>query len=167
MKTASWVLTALFLSASGVSAGLAGCSSDSSNNPPAGDDSGASPDSGSTPDTGSPAPGKDSGAPEDSGSGQVDSSSGGDDGSSDSGSQGTDSGSGDAGPWIDMNFPDGGPNGHACDNQPGVPCGWSATNNGSGYTCACVNPTWADPWGCAAPDAGAAASCPVGDAGGD
>ena len=38
-----------------------------------------------------------------------------------------------------------------CNNHPTVPCGWSPTPNGAGYTCTCVNGTWADPWTCAAP----------------
>lgn len=62
--------------------------------------------------------------------------------------------------WVDMDFPDGAANGHACDNDPGAPCGWSTTNNGLGYTCRCVNPTWADPWGCEPPDSGIPAACP-------
>jgi len=164
MKTASLVLTAVLFSASGLAgSGLAGCSSDdSSNNPPSGGDSGVSSDTGSTTDTGTP-PGKD--ASTDSGNAQVDSSTSEDSGSPDT-DAGTDSGTEDAGGWIDMNFADGAANGHACDNQPGVPCGWSATNNGLGWTCACVLPQDQDPWGCAAPDAGAPATCPIGDAGG-
>jgi hypothetical protein len=72
----------------------------------------------------------------------------------------------DAG-WVDMNSADGAANPTACDNMPGVPCGWSATNNGLGYTCRCANPTWADPWGCEAPDSGAPEVCPLPDAGND
>jgi hypothetical protein len=69
--------------------------------------------------------------------------------------------------WVDMDFADGAANGHACDDHPGVPCGWSATNTGAGYTCKCVFPADLDPWGCSAPDSGAPLTCPAPDAGGD
>jgi hypothetical protein len=71
--------------------------------------------------------------------------------------------------WVDMNGADGGPNATACDNHPGVPCGWSATPNPSdGYTCGCRHPTWADPWTCEANDAGGVGmACSAGDAGHD
>jgi hypothetical protein len=52
-------------------------------------------------------------------------------------------GSADAGGWVDMS-----PSATACDNHPGTPCGWNATNNGSGYTCACRHGDWADGWTC-------------------
>ncbi len=51
----------------------------------------------------------------------------------------------DAGNWIDMTTAT------ACDNHPGTPCGWSATNSGSGYTCVCFNGLYADGWGCEPP----------------
>lgn len=49
----------------------------------------------------------------------------------------------DAGGWVNMNN---GPT--SCDDQPNVPCGWNATNNDAGYTCACREGTWADGWTC-------------------
>jgi hypothetical protein len=57
---------------------------------------------------------------------------------------GSDAGAGgDAGGWVNMtNNPTG------CDNMPGTPCGWSATNGGAGYTCACREGGWADGWTC-------------------
>ena len=59
-----------------------------------------------------------------------------------------DSGVADAGGWIDMNI-----DASACVSEPNVPCGWSTTNNGLGYTCACREGTWAVPWTCELPDA--------------
>jgi hypothetical protein len=70
--------------------------------------------------------------------------------------------------WVDMNYADGAADPHACDNHPGVPCGWAATNNKLGYTCACAFPKDQDPWSCSAPDSGAPATCSatIEDAGG-
>jgi hypothetical protein len=80
-------------------------------------------------------------------------------GTDDGGSSSTDSGGGvpdaskildagsnpDAGGWVDMsNAPTG------CDNHAGTPCGWTATNMGQGYTCACRHGDWADGWTCEA-----------------
>jgi hypothetical protein len=42
------------------------------------------------------------------------------------------------------------PNG--CANNPGTPCGWTATPNGLGYTCTCYNGNDAVPWGCEPPN---------------
>lgn len=54
----------------------------------------------------------------------------------------------DAGGWIDMND-----DAAACTNESNVPCGWSTTNNGLGWICACREGTWAVPWTCGLPDA--------------
>lgn len=115
-----------------------------------GDDSGAAssdPTSGG-PDTGTPAPpssGDDSGTGDDSSTGAIDSSTP------------PPPPSGDAGNWVNMTG-----NAMGCDNKPGVPCGWSASNNGVGDLCACRHGTWADGWSCEAPNAPvtAGASCP-------
>jgi hypothetical protein len=45
--------------------------------------------------------------------------------------------------WVDMTDRP-----SACHERPGTPCGWSATNNGGGYTCALRHPSWAEPWTC-------------------
>jgi hypothetical protein len=68
----------------------------------------------------------------------------------------------DAGTWANMAC-----SAMACDNRPGIPCGFTSTNEGQGYLCTCENPTWADPWGCVAADAGGGKACPVPDAGPD
>ena len=165
MNKASLVLTALLASVPAFGVTVLGCSSD--------DSSGATPDAASpTGQTGSDSGSGQQGGGQDSSVSTPDSGNGGG-GGQDSGSGGgndagtgpTDAqtGGGDAS-WVDMNFPDGGANAHACDNLPGVPCGWSAANNGLGYTCSCVFPGDLDPWGCAAPDAGASQTCPA-DAG--
>jgi hypothetical protein len=64
---------------------------------------------------------------------------------------------GDAGNWVDMTA-----NATGCDNRDGTLCGWSATNNGLGYTCACRHGEWQDGWTCDAKNAPttAGASCP-------
>jgi hypothetical protein len=162
MNKASLVLTALLASVPAFGLAIVGCSSD--------DSSGSSPDASS----GTGQNGNDSGNPQqgggqDSSTSTPDSSAGGGGQDSSTGGGGNDAGTGptdaqtgggDAS-WVDMNFPDGGANSHACDNEPGVPCGWSAANNGLGYTCRCAFPGDLDPWGCAAPDSGAPASCAV------
>src|SRR5271170_1886184 len=144
---------ALFLGVALLGIGIGGCSSSS----PA-----TSEDAGGT-DTGT-GQGVDSGTggEQDSSTGGNDSGGGGVDSSTstelDSGV--TDTGTGTPS-WVDMDFADGAANGHACDNNPGVPCGWSATNGGAGYTCRCVFPADQDPWGCSAPDSGAPVTCPA------
>ena len=55
----------------------------------------------------------------------------------------------------------------ACDDRPGLPCGYTPTNEGQGYLCTCENPSWADPWGCVPADAGVGKACPSADAGTD
>jgi hypothetical protein len=185
MKLASYALVLLPLAATAILA--ASCSS--------GDDSGGyeTPDAASGVDSAAPPTPKDSGTPskpKDSGSNggkdanaapdaneSPDANGNGDDGGDDSSPPAdggmddtwtpTDGESADAG-WVDMTLPDGAPNTHACDDMPGVACGWSTMNNGLGYTCRCANPTWADPWGCEAPDSGAPETCPPpSDGGGD
>jgi hypothetical protein len=37
---------------------------------------------------------------------------------------------------------------HACDNKPGTPCGYTPANEGQGYTCVCLNGSYAVPWNC-------------------
>jgi hypothetical protein len=45
--------------------------------------------------------------------------------------------------WVDMsNNPAG------CDSKNGTPCGWNATNNNTGFSCACRRGDWADGWTC-------------------
>jgi hypothetical protein len=63
--------------------------------------------------------------------------------------------------WIYMCDPS------QCDNHPGVPCGYTATNGGQGYTCGCEFPNDKEPWGCQPPDAGVGKACANGDAGHD
>jgi hypothetical protein len=43
-------------------------------------------------------------------------------------------------------------NATGCVNKGGTPCGWTATNNGLGYTCTCFNGNDAVPWGCEPPN---------------
>jgi hypothetical protein len=59
--------------------------------------------------------------------------------------------------WIDMTI-----DASACVDENGVPCGWSATNNGVGDICACRNGTWVVGWTCDRPSAPTVAgpSCP-------
>ena len=157
----------LFLGVALLGIGVGGCSSSSPAAAP--EDSGTAQDTGTGQgiDSGtgggqdSSTGGQDSSTGgNDSGGGEVDSSTGND-------AEGiTDTGTGTP-TWVDMDFADGAANGHACDNLPGVPCGWSATNGGAGYTCRCLFPADLDPWGCSAPDSGAPLSCPAPDAGGD
>jgi hypothetical protein len=61
----------------------------------------------------------------------------------------------DAGTWADLNC-----SVHACDNRPGIPCGYTPTNGGQGYTCSCADLAFADPWLCVPPDAGVGHACP-------
>jgi hypothetical protein len=63
--------------------------------------------------------------------------------------------------WIYMCDP------FQCDNHPGVPCGYTTTNGGQGYTCGCEFPSDKEPWGCQPPDAGVGKACANGDAGHD
>jgi hypothetical protein len=72
-------------------------------------------------------------------------------GSDDAGTASGDSGGGggtDAGGWINVST-----NSSACVNEPGVPCGYTATNEGQGYICMCYNGNWAVPWACEPGDA--------------
>ena len=63
--------------------------------------------------------------------------------------------------WIYMCDPS------QCDNHPGIPCGYTATNGGQGYTCGCEFPSDKEPWGCQPPDAGVGKACANADAGHD
>jgi hypothetical protein len=63
--------------------------------------------------------------------------------------------------WIYMCDP------FQCDNHPGVPCGYTTTNGGQGYTCGCEFPSDKEPYGCQPPDAGVGKACANGDAGHD
>lgn len=90
-----------------------------------------------------------SGAGSDGGSGSVSDGSSGtetDSGSSSSSENDSGVGGGDGGNWIDITT---NPNG--CENQPGTPCGWAATDNGFGFVCTCYNGTDSVPWGCEPP----------------
>ncbi len=165
MRTASLTLMVLWVPLAGYAIGAAGCSGDTSPIQTGSEDSGATGSTGG----------------QDSGGGQTQNDSGGTVGPSTDASPSsgldsssgvdaskpppTDSGSGTNPTWVDMDFADGGANPNACDNHPGVACGWAATNNNLGYTCACLFPTDLDPWGCAAPDAGAKQTCSAGDGG--
>ena len=108
----------------------------------------------------------------------------GDDSSGGGGSVGDSSMPGDAGSVVDA--PSRSPSGDAaacvqsdpthwiymcdpsqCDNHPGIPCGYTATNGGQGYTCGCEFPSDKEPWGCQPPDAGVGKACANADAGHD
>jgi len=93
--------------------------------------------------------GADGGESDDADAESVGSSSGSGTTSSSSGSSSgtTSSSSGAAGGWIDIAA-----NANGCVNMAGSPCGYSAANNGLGWTCICYNGTQLVPWNCEAPN---------------
>jgi hypothetical protein len=52
----------------------------------------------------------------------------------------------DAGDWVNMTN-----NADGCHEKPNVPCGYTATNEGQGWTCACREGTQSEGWTCEAP----------------